>query len=770
LPVTMFKPRTWLPIVSSLAIGGFCSFWVYLICNLQGLPETPAGNALFHDIPPGGLHGFLAFIMPAAACLPSLAHSVLLRMDACRGGKNQVWPLCLDLAGSLLLLLLIPLAYLWHGFHHMFVLTGLLLLAVTALKGAGLALLLKGRLMKSRADASGPGFTTSALIWLAAFSVLAPLSIWVWRAYSAAGDEVRYLLITHSLVKHGTSDVSAAVRAGEYREFYTGPWHRRMSWDLKRAGTRIFHLMLAPAYFAGKRLGVMLFMAAISALAAAGLLAWLWRGGLSPPSAGAAVLLTMASAPILSLGQHALPDVPGILLFIIGLLILQSFAKAPLKAWAGLLATAALLLATKNRLAFLGAGLLLAGGTEQWIWLRGKSKNLARIWAALIPFFIAALVWITYATNLLQWDMARWWDHYLLQWISSPSWVHPLLVFLGGVGLDQEHGILLLAPIFLLALSALPAVLARMPALARQAGIPVVFYLAVLCFLRWDRFFGGDGPPGRFITATLPALALFMAYAWQNLQKRGWRIIPMLLGGFTLLASLVLTLIPSAHFHRTTGENKLLGLASNYWGHDLHHMFPSSFAADSWWSPWLLGLGILALALGWKIWRNPKASPEQTQSWRGWETGLAGAVVISGLLVFLSLSQAMPPTSLEAEQMEAKGASLYGVVAGGAKPIGRSISPGGKLWGRFYHPGGSIDLVVKGFCERPGKLEFRLDGHAAGMLECEPDRPMVMRISRQDPGYADLEISWSSCRERSCFMFIDRLEIRKPGVQSNKGN
>ncbi|MCF8040967.1 MAG: hypothetical protein K9K65_05300 [Desulfarculaceae bacterium] len=716
-------------------------------------------GALFHDIPPGGLRLFLGLGLPAAAALPSLALSLLLWFFPPASGEptRRAWQW--DMAGSLTLLLLLFVEVIWRHLPHPFVLAGAVLLGVVAIKGVGLVLYLNHFLF-SASHSPHLGFRRASAAFLVAFCLLASLSAWAWRAYSSAGDEVRYLLITHSLVRHGTTDVGRTVAGQEYRAFYTGAWHKDMSWDLKRAGSHIFHLVLAPAYWLGGRLGVMLLMAALTALAAVGLLAWLWRSGLSPPASGAAVLLAFGSAPILTLGQHALPDVAGLLLFVAGLMVLQRLGQAPLKAWLALSAIAVGMLLLKNRIGFLSGGVLLAGAVEQWVWFRRSSRRAAWLWAAAAGVLGLALAFGLVRSGLLLWDVGQWGRMYLDRWAAAGHWWHPIGVFLGGVGLDQEHGILLPAPIFLLALAGLPAACARLPAASRQALIPALFYIGLIGFLRWDRFFGGNGPPGRFIALVLPAGALFIGFAWQYLRRGPWRVVSLALAGLTILGSLALTLIPSAQFHKTTGAHKLLGLADRWWGHDLHHLFPSSFAAGSWWWPWLVGGALLVAAMAWAVWRESKKSPATASSWGLRQLGLAGLLLLLGLATLLGLAKMLPPSSLEAEQMTGERASLYGIVAGGAKPIGRSLASGGQVRGRMYLPGGRCVLGVVGFCGAPGQARLSLDGRPVGELPCAQGAKMVFPLSSREPGYVDLSVEWLSCPERRCYLFIDRLELR----------
>ncbi|MBU4575303.1 MAG: hypothetical protein KJ576_11760 [Proteobacteria bacterium] len=757
----------WYPVGLSMATGLICGLAAHAFAARLGIPDTPASSALFQDIPPGGLRLFLGLGLPVASSLPSLALSLLLWFFPSASGESPRQARRWDLAGSLALLLVLLPELLWTRLPHPFVLVGALLLAVVALKGVGLVICLS-RLFPAAGDGPNMGFRRGAAVFMVAFCLLAPLSIWTWKAYSAAGDEVRYLLITHSLVRHGTTDVSRAVVDKEYRAFYTGAWHKDMAWDIKRAGSPAFHLLLAPAYWAGGRLGVMLFMAAITALAAVGLLAWLWRGGLSPPAAGVAVLLVFASAPILTLGQHALPDVPGLLLLAVGMLLLQRLERAPLRCWAGLAAVALGLLLLKNRLGFLSVGLLLAGAVEQWVCLRRSNRRAAWLWAGAAVALGIGLALGLERSGLLLWDVGHWGRMYLERWAAAGSWWRPVGVFLGGVGLDQEHGVLLPAPIFLLALAALPAACLRLPAASRLALIPALFYLGLIGFLRWDRFFGGNGPPGRFLAVALPAAALFIGFAWQYLRRGAWRAVLLALAGLTMMGSLALTLIPSAQFHKTTGMHKLLGLAGRWLGRDVHHLFPSSFALESWWWPCLVGGALLVAGMAWGVWRANKRPPVAA-AWGPRQWGLAGLLLALGLGVLLSLSAMFPPRSLEAEQMAGERASLYGIVAGGAKPVGRSLASGGRVLGRMHYPGGRCALTVVGFCGAPGLVRLNLDGRPSGERPCAQGAKMIFPLAPGAPGYVDVSVEWLSCPERRCYLFIDRLDLRPLGGSAKAG-
>jgi hypothetical protein len=78
---------------------------------------------------------------------------------------------------------------------------------------------------------------------------------------------------------------------------------------------------------------------------------------------------------------------------------------------------------------------------------------------------------------------------------------------LAGLFLDRSFGLLPIAPVFLLALGGLPALLRR-----REAWPHVLVGLAVLApLLSWRMWWGGQCPPARFLVPLLPLLAIALA-------------------------------------------------------------------------------------------------------------------------------------------------------------------------------------------------------------------------------------------------------------------
>jgi hypothetical protein len=100
---------------------------------------------------------------------------------------------------------------------------------------------------------------------------------------------------------------------------------------------------------------------------------------------------------------------------------------------------------------------------------------------------------------------------------------------LGGLLLDRSYGLLPIAPVFLIALAGVPALLQK-----RDAWPHLLLGLAVIApLVSWRMWWGGQCPPARFLVPLLPLLAV--ALAWRRVEppaasragsRRSWRREP----------------------------------------------------------------------------------------------------------------------------------------------------------------------------------------------------------------------------------------------------
>lgn len=752
-----------------LALGLLAATLTGLLISLLwghlGLPDRPGMGSLAQDARPWGLGRFAALAGPLLVFLSSLVLVALLwllprGLDQEQARQLARRALRLDALTYLMLPVFFALPLAWHNLGSGFAALGLCYLGLVTFKG-GLLLHVWWRGFGAPAGAGGGalGLRGHLTLWLALFTLLGGLALWTDQAVSTASDEVGYLIFAHSLARHGTLDPAATLAGQEFKEFYWGRWSHDLGFGLDQVRGVLFPLLLAPAYFLGGRLGVMLFYAGLLALIAGQLLAWLRQCGLRPGPAALAAGLVLSSAPVLLLSQQVFPDLPGMLLFLVGLRLLLLLPQRPWLAGLGLVLAAGLLAGLKSRLAPLSGGLVLVG--------------LAEFLAARLGWRRAC--WLlaggALAASLLAWWLpAAWWPAGLKVHLDQAAYqmhrtfyaLQPLVIFARGLMLDQNFGLLVAAPVLLLALAGLPAGLRFFTRPSLHLLLPALFYLGLICYTRWFQWYGGFAGPGRFLAVLLPPAALFLGLALQSLA-RPWR---MLLAAVPAALGLIYTwlnlLAPQWRFSRPVGVNPLVEALQASLQTSFFHLLPSTFVRSPGLYPWAaVSLGLMGL-VGWWAWRQaargPQAALPAPPAPGQWLPALALALALMGG-GFLGLAKLAPPAFLEAEHMRGQGPAQYVEYAYPNFMRGMVLLDGQALKGRLYLPPGHAVLRVVGRADNPGELLLTLDG-AQVRWRWEKGRPWQRHIplGPLKAGYHEVEVGWSSCPDRSCGLLLDRLE------------
>lgn len=745
-------------VLSALAAAWLLRFlWDHLV-----LPDALPAD-LWGCVQPWGLRRFIFLVLPGAALAVSLCQELLLWLVpgsaraslAGAASRLRAWDLV-----SYALLGAVALGAWWWGRQG----AGALPLAVGVLAllltKAALVLWLLWRAWLRPQAASAGGWRRHLAIFLAVFSILAMTSLWVKQASSTAGDEVSYLLMAHSLAQHGTLDQKATVQDREYRQFYFCRWSDGLRWTMEFSHS-YFPLFLYPVYALGGRLGVMLFFAGLVALLAGQLHAWLEKAGLRREVAALSAGLVLFAGPVLCLGQHALSEAPGMFLLVVGLRLAQATPRRPLAAGLGLVAVSVCLYFIKFRLIALGGGLLLAAGF--W-WLESRvgtrRAGLAALGAALTLVAALALLPAGMWSRDFMGEIQRGLD----LWAQNQNPWAPLWVALGGLALDQSFGLLLTAPVILLALAGIPAALRRHGRAALTALAPVVVYGGMVCLMRWFRWQGGFDLPARLYLVTFPALALFLGVMLAALARPWWRLVAWGVALWSLAYSLVVMLIPALRWGRSGMISPVVSFVQKRLGLEFYHLLPSTFVYSPL-LPWLAAFTALALAgLAWLAWLRP--APASQGAWR--LPGKEAAVLILGLALAggapLAAAKIWPPRALEAELMRGgRLAPLWVENAFPWDPRGRSLRDGGIISGRLYFPGGPARLRLVARAGSPGRVVLRLDGWPLPGQDFAQGRSLTSGLLMLKKGWHRVSLVWSSCPERDCYLLVDRLELLPGG-------
>jgi hypothetical protein len=339
----------------------------------------------------------------------------------------------------------------------------------------------------------------SAALFALAFAVFAGVGLHHVRSVQATGDEPEYLLMTQSLGKEHDLDVQDNWKRGDFLEYVPGMGelpHGTTRKDGRPISTHSPGLpaLLALPYAIGGRTACALVLALLAAAMALQVRAL----ALQATGSAAASLLAWAAAvgpPAFHYSFHVYTEIPSAFALAASLRILLGAPGPARAALAALLVSALPWLHVKTIPAVAVLGLVAV------LRLRGRSR------AAFLA--VAALMAAAY---VLYYEMV----------FGTPT---PLGLYRGrvpkgtreavpltaafGIFLDRAYGLLPYAPVWIVALGGLPALLRR----SGRDGLPFVLVAAALFvpILTWRAWFAGFCPPARFLVPVVPVLAVALA-------------------------------------------------------------------------------------------------------------------------------------------------------------------------------------------------------------------------------------------------------------------
>lgn len=347
----------------------------------------------------------------------------------------------------------------------------------------------------------------SGWLFLAFFVLFAACGRHYAAALHPSGDEPHYLLMAQSLAREGDLDLRDNFARADFREYV--PVLDAPHYGAPRADGRPFPahspglpLLLAPAYAWGGRRACVLVMAALAAACVVQVRALARQVGAAPR--GAAWALVAACGPPLGVyAFHIYTEVPSALAIAVALRLLLVAAPGVGSASAAAAAAGALPWLHVKMIPVAAVLGLLALGR-----LRGRARV-----AFLLVAGVAALGFGAYYRAIFGHASPLG-----LYGGGVPRGVEPApLRAAVGLLLDRSFGLLPHAPVFVLALAGVPALLARLrPSRAtgeRAAALAhALVIVAVLGpVLAWRMWWGGMCPPARFLVPLVPSLAALVA-------------------------------------------------------------------------------------------------------------------------------------------------------------------------------------------------------------------------------------------------------------------
>jgi YYY domain-containing protein len=462
------------------------------------------------------------------------------------------------------------------------------------------------------------------------------------------GDEPYYLQMAHSLLQDHDFEMSNNYANRDYLRFYpsntTSPEYRgweSFPWRLPPHQSRTLRpglyekhgiglpILIAPAYWAGGREGTVWFMNILAALLAANifLLAREFTGGLK--ASLLAWLGLSFTSPLLSYSFLIFPAIPA------ALLVIYAFRRIRLSPHNNPLQLAGAALAIAF-LPWLHAGYLLLSLPLFIYAVTQYRRAKSFLFTFLPPIVISGSAFGYYYYYLYGTIVPNYQDH---AGFSGPlGTLGGLLGFL----FDQQWGLLVYSPLYLLALAGLVL-------MVRSHRKDLGWLLAVagptlLLFASYRQWWGEWCPPARYLVPILGLGAAPLALALKGVTQRWAAALAGLLFGASLFIMGSFVLAPKLMYNHPTGVSRLFQsyaqASLNYpWGLDLTRWLPSFVVPGgaTWWQAALaLGLaGMVVAALSGIFRARPRPDLARLATLGRWGLSRSGLIVLLLGLVLL---------------------------------------------------------------------------------------------------------------------------------------
>ncbi|MCB1032826.1 MAG: hypothetical protein KDD47_03220, partial [Acidobacteria bacterium] len=168
-----------------------------------------------------------------------------------------------------------------------------------------------------------------------------------------------------------------------------------------------------------------------------------------------------------------------------------------------------------------------------------------------------------------------------------------------GLFFDSAFGLFPSAPLWLIALPALPWLIRRRSPVLKDLAVFAIPYLLVVA--PRGEWYGGWSPPFRYGLFILPLLSLGVGSFLETRRRWGARVLLSGLGLATLLLTLLWLAVPGWAYNFADGRTYLLDHLSRFLGADVARFFPSTIRPRlaTWVAPPLLAVST------WVLWWYP---------------------------------------------------------------------------------------------------------------------------------------------------------------------
>jgi hypothetical protein len=407
------------------------------------------------------------------------------------------------------------------------------------------------------------------------------------------GDEPHYLVITQSLLLDGDLRIENNHARGDYRQYFGGPLRpdylkRGVDGEIYSIHAPGLPALALPAFALAGAWGVVAFIALCGALAALAVfdIGALVGGTRAAWLTWASICLTVPFVP------HAwaiFPEMPGAAIVAWGLLWTMREERASAMAWLWRGACIALLPWLHTKFTVFVAVLALA------LVYRAR-RPLAHAVTLSVPIAVSLVAWVGFFYVIYgTLDPQAPYGDYTAQFVRFEN----LPRSLAGTFFDQKFGLFVYAPIYLIAVFGVLALLRD----SRWRWIAIVSLGLALAFVasssRLYMWWGGASAPARFLVPVVPLLAPSLAAAFARLRHRvAAAHVGVALGASLLIAAVsIVDMAPPLLFSSPHGVARLAERLAG--GAPLPAALPT-FTEENWIAPalrlllWLMAAGVVA--------------------------------------------------------------------------------------------------------------------------------------------------------------------------------
>lgn len=427
--------------------------------------------------------------------------------------------------------------------------------------------------------------------WVFAVSLLIYAAITPWVAFSAwpDGDEPHYLLLTHSLAVDRDFDMENNYRLGHYLPFYpivlpAGDHHTVLNRYQEEVPVHDvgISVLLVPGYTLAGRLGAMIELNLVGALAALGILVLALQAGATVRGGLAAWALFAFTSPLVVFSSQIFPEIAGAACSVWAMIGFARIVKT--NRWSLLVLVGSLLgLLPGFSMRFwdISAPLFLIialyvvthKGRDGWIVV---PKRLLML---LLPLVLSLTMFAIFDMRYYGIVIPNAGGIVLgAQQERESYWVLNQKGLLGLL-FDGAYGLLTTAPVYIIALAGAWVSLRQKAKQERWVNITILVVSALCTLLpglnMW--WFGGWSPPSRYLVSTVVLWAPLAALTFLN---RKARVLVVVLSAWSLFIAAAYTAFPLTRYGLFVTTSALSQFISKYTRLDYGVVFPSLIRAD----------------------------------------------------------------------------------------------------------------------------------------------------------------------------------------------